>query len=172
MDKKAKNLSHTPYEYSDVIYRYTQLVASGVQSQQDYGTGELYTSLEVHTVTLIEENPGITASEIAEHNYRTKGAISQILNKLEEKGLIRREKDPNNARRTLLYVTVSGLELSRKHKEYDKFYMGWVLNEGISLFGYEAMEKFYAILEHFSSDPYLTRIKQFKDENPIDKIGQ
>ncbi len=167
MDKKVRNLGHTPYEYSDVIYRYTQLVATGLQSQQDYGTGELYTSLEVHTVTLIEENPGITASEIAEHNYRTKGAISQILNKLEEKGLIRREKDPNNARRTLLYVTVSGLELSRKHKEYDNLHMGWALNEGISLFGYEAMEKFYEILDYYSGDVHQERIKQFMAENPI-----
>ena len=70
---------------------------------------------------------------------------------------------------TLVFTAFTVDDLNRR---YDKFYMGWVLNEGISLFGYEAMEKFYAILEHFSSDSYLERSKQFVDENPIDKIGQ
>ena len=140
MDKKAKNLSHTPYEYSDVIYRYTQLVAAGVQSQQDYGTGELYTSLEVHTVTLIEENPGITASKIAEETLRTKSAVSQMIAKLEAKELVFRKKDPNNGKQLFLFVTPKGKHLSLCHKAYDE--KNIPLDEMIELFGRDAVEKY------------------------------
>ena len=148
MEEKHKKLTKTPYEYADLAYRYVQCVQSG-DSAVDYGTGELYTYVEMHTLSLIEDYPGITASDIAERNYRTKGAVSQILNKLEEKGLIRREKDPQNARRVCLYVTPIGLDLSQKHKEYDEKHMGDVLEDWISLFGYDAVEKFYAIMNYY-----------------------
>ena len=148
MEPKYKKLTKTPYEYADLVYRYIQLTLNGA-APTDYGTGELYTYVEIHTLSLIEDRPGITASEIAERNYRTKGAVTQILNKLEEKGLIRREKDPQNARRICLYVTPRGLELSQKHKEFDNKHMGGVLEDWISLFGYDAVEKYYAIMNHY-----------------------
>lgn len=149
MEKKYSKLSHSPYEYSDLAYRYAQINANDGQYVRDYGTGELYTAVEVHTVTLIEENPGITSSEIAERNMRTKGAVSQIISKLEKKDLVRREKDPNNGRRNHLYVTPKGLELSLKHKEYDEVNNGSLLENFISLYGYDAVEKYYSILERY-----------------------
>ena len=167
MEKKYKELSRTPYEYADLIYRYAQIAVKD-DYMLDYGTGELYTHVEVHTVSLIEDNPGITASEIADRNYRTKGAVSQILNKLEEKSLIRREKDSHNGRRTCLYVTPKGLELSRKHKEYDDEKMGDVLEEWISLFGYEAVEKYALLIEHYITHSY-PKFLEFCQKNGTEK---
>ncbi len=148
MEMKHSQLKRCPYEYADISDRYAQRYSNDNSQVHDYGTGEYYTFVEVHTVTLIEDNPGITGSEIAERNGRTKGAVSQILSKLEDKALIRRERDPNNGRRSHLYVTEKGLDLSRKHKEYDECAMGEALEEYISIFGQEAVEKFYEILEY------------------------
>ena len=151
MEPKYKELSNSPYKYADMGYRFSQRFNNDGQCLKDYGTGEFYTSVEVHTVSLIEDNPGITATEIAERNGRTKGAVSQVLGRLEEKGLIRKEKDSHNARRSCLYVTPLGLELSQKHKSFDEQMMGTLLDEWISLFGRDAVEKLYMIMEHYVS---------------------
>lgn len=146
-DEKYKKLSLSGYQASDICYQLASVFRDSDKYTNDYGTGELYTALEVHTVSRIEDHPGISVTEIAEQTNRTKGAVSQIITKLESKGLIRREKNPENPRKVCLYVTPEGLELSRKHKEYDDIHMGKVLDRWISLFGYEAVEKHFQIMQ-------------------------
>ncbi len=144
---KREKLSISAYEFADLQYRFATMYRDNDKAHNDYGTGDAYTQLEVHTVSQIEDNPGITVTEIAELNMRTKGAVSQIVTKLENKGLVRREKDPENPRRVCLYVTPLGLELSRRHKEFDDKYMGDLLERWISLFGRDAVEKYFLIMQ-------------------------
>lgn len=145
-DEKYKKLSLSAYQVSDIIYQFVSICKDSDKALNDYGTGEVYTALEVHTVSRIEDHPGVSVTEIAEQTSRTKGAVSQIITKLEGKGLIRREKDPDNPRRVCLYVTPLGLELSKRHKQYDEENMGPVIDRLISLFGYDAVEKHYQIM--------------------------
>lgn len=146
-NEKHKKLPLPPYTYADIQYRFASMFRESEKIQNDYGTGDLYTSLEVHTVTRIEDNPGITVTEIAEQTARTKGAVSQIITKLENKGLVRREKDPENPRRVCLFVTEEGLRLSQSHKQYDDTYMGQWLDQWIALYGYEAVESYFRIIQ-------------------------
>lgn len=143
-----KHLSRLAYQFADISDRYQQVGQNYYKELHDYGTGELYTQTEVHTVTRIEENPGITASKIAEDTYRTKSAVSQMLSKLEAKGLIYRERDPNNGKQHFLYVTAKGKHLSICHKSYDEANIP--LEEMIDLFGLDAVEKFADIMEYMS----------------------
>lgn len=145
--KKHEKLSLPAYAYADIHYRFASMFRESEKNQNDYGTGDLYTSLEVHTVTRIEDNPGITVTEIAEQTARTKGAVSQIITKLENKGLVRREKDPENPRRVCLFVTEEGLKLSQCHKQYDDTYMGQMLDRWIALYGYDAVEAYFQIMQ-------------------------
>ena len=144
---KHQQLSKPAHELSNIMYHFSQLNSDATKQQRDYGTGELYTPVEVHTVTQIEENPGITVTEIANRTSRTKGAVSQIIAKLEEKGLVRREQNQNNARQFFLYVTEKGLALSKKHKEFDEKALGPFLDDLISLHGFEAVEEFFVIMD-------------------------
>ena len=145
---------------TDAADRFQQAIASYYAELHDYGTGELYTSTEVHLVTRIEENPGITAAKIAEQTCRTKSAVSQMVTKLEGKGLLRREKDPANARQQLLYVTPKGLELSKCHKAYDE--QNIPLDDLTALFGPEAVNKFAEMMEYMIQ--YYTGIYQKRNE--------
>ena len=131
---------------TDLNDRYEQLGQDYYKELHDYGTGELYTSTEVHMVTRIEENPGITAARIAESTYRTKSAVSQMLSKLEAKGLICKEKDPNNGKQQLLYVTPKGKHLSLCHKAYDETNVP--IREIAERFGAEAIETYIGIVEY------------------------
>ena len=130
---------------TDAADRFQQASASYYTELHDYGTGELYTSTEVHIVTRIEENPGITAAKIAELTCRTKSAVSQMISKLEAKGLIYREKDPCNGKQQFLFVTEKGKHLSLCHKAYDEASIP--LNDLVEKFGPDIVEQFASLMD-------------------------
>lgn len=149
MDQTQQKEQYSAYQLAEIANHWHQLQSMYEKKQNDYGTGELYTSTEVHTVTHIEDHPGITVTQIAEDTFRTKSAVSQMVSKLEAKGLIRREQNPCNAKQQLLYVTEKGLELSRCHKQYDEAMIP--LKDLIALYGPESVGKFSDIIQYVVS---------------------
>lgn len=104
---------------ADELYRFVLLYHNYMSQPRDYGTGETISMVEVHILTLIEDHPGITVSELSELWGTTKGAISQTVKRLEERKLIWRERDKENARMIHLAVTDKGMQLSTSHKSFD-----------------------------------------------------
>lgn len=147
MAAKSEQYRRLVHQLTDINDRYQQVQLDYNKQLRDYGTGELYTPTEVHLVTRIEENPGITATRIAEDTFRTKSAVSQMLSKLEAKGLICREKDPNNGKQFFLYVTPKGRHLSLCHKAYDE--VALPLEDIVEQFGIEAVEQYINIMEYY-----------------------
>ncbi len=90
---------------------------------KDYGAGfELYPS-EIHMVVLISDHPGINITMIAAKLGITKGAVSQMIKKLEDKGLVQRYKSPDNRKEVMVRLTDSGRIANQNHgkdkKEFD-----------------------------------------------------
>ena len=104
---------------ADELYRFVIQYDSYINEPRDYGTGLVISMVEVHTLTMIQDEPGITVSRLAEKWARTKGAVSQNIAKLEDKKLIYREKDQNDNKIVHLYVTPEGERLSIAHKLFD-----------------------------------------------------
>ena len=146
MEHNSEAYRHLVRRLTDLADRYQQVGQDYYKELRDYGTGELYTSTEVHMVTRIEENPGITASRIAEETLRTKSAVSQMIAKLEAKGLVYREKDPNNGKQHFLYVTEKGNQLSLCHKAYDE--QTSPIEGLVAHFGMEKMENYASVMEY------------------------
>ena len=146
MDRSNPQYSQLVRQLTDLSDRYQQVGQEYFKELHDYGTGDLYTSTEVHMVTRIEENPGITAVKIAEDTFRTKSAVSQMLSKLIAKDLIYKEKDPSNGKQYFLYVTPKGKHLSLCHKAYDE--KNAPVEEMVARFGLESMEKYVEIMEY------------------------
>lgn len=103
------------------------LVSQDYESQgRDYGLNDLLHcdvrlhSIEIHLLAAIDENPGISAQELAQMFFRSKGAISQRLKVLSGYRLISRETSPDNHRVSLLYTTEYGKAACRYHTEYDR----------------------------------------------------
>ena len=157
MEHNSESYRRLVRRLADLADRYQQVGQDYYKAQRDYGTSELYTSTEVHMVTRIEENPGITASRIAEDTLRTKSAVSQMIAKLEAKGLVYREKDPNNGKQNFLYVTEKGSQLSLYHKSYDEQVSP--IEALVAHFGMEAMESYAAIMEYALSSQQKQREK-------------
>jgi DNA-binding MarR family transcriptional regulator len=67
----------------------------------------LYPS-EVHLIALIGSNPEIGVTELALKGGVTKGAISQMAQKLVNKGVITKEQDPTIGTRVIFRLTSKG----------------------------------------------------------------
>ena len=117
MDAKRVNKEYSNAEAVDIIHQVANLYIS-TKVPRDYGTGEEYTSVEVHTLKHIADNPGITVTELARHNGKTKGAISQILKKIEDKGLICRGESKGE-NKCPLFLTEKGKSLDQAHRQFD-----------------------------------------------------
>ena len=114
---------------ANLLYKFVMLYGDYVAENQDYGTGELINMVEVHTLTAIEENPGVNISELANMWNRTKGAISQTATKLEKKGYIQRRKQDGNAKTVMLFPTEKGIRLSQAHNRYDAIEVSKTVDE-------------------------------------------
>jgi DNA-binding MarR family transcriptional regulator len=67
----------------------------------------LYPS-EVHLMQVINEESGLSAGEMAKRLGITVGAVSQTLNRLDKKGVIKKTKDPALKNKLTATFTVSG----------------------------------------------------------------
>jgi len=110
--------SYTIADMADILHQAASLyMASNIPI--DYGTGIKYTSVEVHMLKYIIDHPGKTVTDLAREWDKTKAAISQMMKKLEEKGLVYKETAPDSEKKQLYYATKMGLELNRSHYSYD-----------------------------------------------------
>ncbi len=138
------------YEMIELMYVFVAKSNENSLSAIDYGTGEKYTSMEAHSVSLVHLNPGITAKEIAERTSRSQSSLSWMTSKLVEKGLIKTEKDSVDSRKIRMYVTDKGKELSTKHMEYDFQLLKPHMDSLVDEFGIDAVNNFLQVMERFT----------------------
>ena len=69
---------------------------------------------------MIAQFRGITQKELTEKMFRTKGATSIMIKKLEKKGFITRQEDEMDARILRLYLTDKGKMVNELHLKYDE----------------------------------------------------
>ena len=84
----------------------------------DFGTGVPLYKTEIHTIRAIGENPSINVTKLAEHMNVTKGAVSQTVNKLARKKLVRKTHAHDNAREILLELTDLGWTAFHNHEQF------------------------------------------------------
>ena len=72
---------------------------------------------DVIYVMMIYDNPHMSQDELVKVSGQSKGNIAKILKKLEDKGLIKREINPENRRKYMLKTTKKGDELVPKIRQ-------------------------------------------------------
>ncbi len=144
--------NHAPYDYyesSDIIHRTADICMSSGKPR-DYGNGELYTSAELHILKYLVEHPGITATQFALEWNKTRGAVVQMITKLEKAGLVYRSKETGNGRKVPIYPTEKGLELNELHRAYDTEAFGRVYRQLAEHFSDEAVQTTLDILQEYA----------------------
>lgn len=98
-----------------------------------YGIDEQLFEAEIHMIKSIKENEGIHVTGLADKLGVTKGAVSQIIMKLERKGMIVKDKDVSNQSRLVLMLTPKGetayVNHEKFHQEFDNFVNEILKNE-------------------------------------------
>lgn len=139
LNSRLNNLYQFVMHYSEYIY-----------SSHHYGGEDPLTMIEVHTLTYIEDHPGTTPTELVKYWDKTKGAISQILNRLQSLDLIVKTKTPDNMKTIHLYVTEKGLRISRSHKLYDIEDINKTMSQLLEKCSPEEIDTFYKVISIYN----------------------
>lgn len=118
---KQQDSAHylTNYEISDILQHIATVVSSNPRKNDYLRNGETYTAVEAHTIGFIGDHPGCTATEIACEWGKTTSAVSQLLKKLRQRGVIHAVRDEKDAKRYALYLTEKGKAVDAAHRAYD-----------------------------------------------------
>jgi len=117
-DHSISTVQQIFHEKGNLIYRFVTLQNNYYNLSRNYGAETSLTAVEINTLKSIEDNPGITVTEMAAADDKTKGAVSQIVKKLEQRGYVFRKRCPVDGKRALLHVNEEGRRLSLLHKKY------------------------------------------------------
>lgn len=115
----------------------------------DYGTGEKYSPVEAHLLEYIVDHPGKTVTELSHDFNKSKAAISQIMKKIENKGLVRKEEASESRRKQLYYATEKGNTVNLAHLKYDNRVFGHTLTLMEKHCSREEIETCFKVLQQF-----------------------
>src|SRR5271169_124611 len=88
------------------------------KSPCDFGTGDLLYRSEVHTLMAIGKNPGSNVTDLAGHFDISKSAVSQMVNKLSQKKLVEKYRNPDNDKEVFLRLSSRGRIAFLGHEQF------------------------------------------------------
>ena len=107
--------------YEEILQKLEKVIVS-MESMHtpslSFGTGVLMHTKEIHTVQAIGRYSGINVTKLAEQAGVTKGAVSQTINKLVRKGLVRKTHAPGNDKEVVLELTDLGWVGFQNHEKF------------------------------------------------------
>ncbi|GIP32132.1 MarR family winged helix-turn-helix transcriptional regulator [Paenibacillus sp. J2TS4] len=88
-----------------------------------FGEAGVLTPSEIHMIDAIGCDSGMLMSELAGRLGVTKGAVTQLVAKLESKELVQRGSHPNDSRAVVISLTATGKSAYRAHEAvHHEFY--------------------------------------------------
>ncbi|WP_315073941.1 MarR family winged helix-turn-helix transcriptional regulator [uncultured Clostridium sp.] len=112
---------------TELIHKFERIMNKYNKSEKkpkDYGiSGMLYRS-EVHTIEAIGKNNKINVTQLAAYLGITKGAVSQMIDKLIKKDLVSKNTISETENEVALELTEKGWLVFNGHKEYHKEFYG------------------------------------------------
>ena len=141
LDTLIQNLN----EKVDAVYRHGALQEDYSTEIHDYGNGYLMSEIEAHTLGYICDHENTTVTHLAADTYRTKGTVSKMLKKLEEKGLIERKQKQDNKKWVYFLPTPEGLRVNEIHRSYDRIKTLEMIEALLKDCTLEEIESFYKV---------------------------
>ncbi len=114
-------MTNSAEKRQEVIYALTEVVVKSQAIDRvtlHFGTDMLLHPSEIHMIVAIAKSPEPHVIGLAKELKITKGAVSQIVKKLEEKGMIKKNGDPGNRSKYLLELTPKGVCAYDHHSEF------------------------------------------------------
>ncbi|MFJ7073951.1 MarR family winged helix-turn-helix transcriptional regulator [Streptomyces sp. NPDC098781] len=74
------------------------------------------TALQYTALTVLQRHDGLSAAQLARDSFVTAQSIADLVRSLENRGLVRRERNPHNRRELLILLTDAARELLARHE--------------------------------------------------------
>lgn len=74
------------------------------------------TALQYTALTVLERHDGLSAAQLARDSFVTAQSIADLVRSLENRGLVRRERNPRNRRELLILLSDAGRALLAEHE--------------------------------------------------------
>ncbi|MFA9464666.1 MAG: MarR family winged helix-turn-helix transcriptional regulator [Velocimicrobium sp.] len=97
-----------------IIHKYNQVE----QKKRLYGSNITLSRSEIHTIAAVGEHPEMNVTTLANMQGITKGAASQMIYKLVDKGFVQKSVSPTSDTQVCLTLTEQGRVAYGSHKEY------------------------------------------------------
>ena len=75
------------------------------------------TALQYTSLTVLERHDGLSAAQLARDSFVTAQSTADLVRSLENRGLVRRERNPRNRRELLILLTDEGRELLARYAD-------------------------------------------------------
>ncbi|WP_312441470.1 MarR family winged helix-turn-helix transcriptional regulator [Lacrimispora sp.] len=157
MEEIKNNKHKIAYESLELAFALMELD----KKTRYYGTNVPIFHSEIHVIKAIAEHPCIHVAGLADVLGVTKGAVSEILKKLERKALVIKEVDELNLSRYSLSLTEKGKKAHKNHMHYHD-----ILNSNVENELQNATEAELKFLSSFLSS-LISRVENF-DENIVE----
>ena len=102
-------------DWSKDLYQFVMDMMDYMKRPHDYGTGVVLNMVEMHTLAMVADNPGITVGEVGKRWNRTMSAASRNVDRLQAKGYVEKRKEAGNEKTIHLYATELGQQLADMH---------------------------------------------------------
>ncbi|MFI6567332.1 MarR family winged helix-turn-helix transcriptional regulator [Streptomyces sp. NPDC050534] len=75
------------------------------------------TALQYTALTVLERHDGLSAAQLARDSFVTAQSIADLVRSLENRGLVRRERNPHSRRELLIRLTDAGRQVLKRHAD-------------------------------------------------------
>lgn len=156
--------AHIFEEIMHLITNATKYIRKYESAPRSYGTEDILYSEECHTIDMIGHNETISMAEIARSMGKTKSAISQIIDRLVKKELLKKQAHPDNERTLRLKLTEKGVRVFQYHAEFDRISYSKIM-DNLSDFSDRELETYMEIQKQINwcLKKNATRTEQIKD---------
>lgn len=113
MNKKEQYISNIAKYFTIVNNKLNKLGKKAIVFEE----GEKLYASEIHTIQAIGKKHGNTVTELCDLFGVTKGAVSQIIGKLEKRGYIVKLRNADYAKEINIYLTEKGWRAFNYHEE-------------------------------------------------------
>ena len=103
----------------DTLFEFSSVSGVNQSIPRTYGTEDVMYMAEVHLLRDIRDTENASVTSLAEAQGKSKSAITQLVNKLEKKKLLKKDSMPGG-RNILLSLTDKGYTVAESPDEFDK----------------------------------------------------
>lgn len=152
----------------EIVERFIRLANKYRQLEKipvEYGTDQMLYHSERHMLDQIGDHPEMNMSEFARVMGVTRGAVSQVVQKLESKGVVKRRRSIDNQKEVFLELTATGRQVYRKHQQINKASIQPLVEE----LNKYSDDKVYFLLDMFKwFDGFLDAAREEMRQHTID----